>query len=262
MLAFLSHSFLWQIGIAEFCALSFLIIMSFTSTYYAKKYLKHKFVYGIFYGSSMFFSGIIGFSVLYLLLLISNTLDEIPTTAVPLINPMGNLLFLFSLIFDHSNLNTNNWFWINLVYLFLIHLLAIVFSCLFWSFLRRKLKLSNDFKHVDILRKKEFLVGLFLIFIFTLATYIINRFVSASGLWLTGLARISLNGVATISLLLSARYLFKEFNFPTNIYVSLASFIMSLVHKKTRFIENLVFMLHTVLAFVSSSFFVSLLTFI
>ncbi|WP_426461619.1 hypothetical protein [Mycoplasma hafezii] len=258
----LKNTFLWQIGISEFISLSFLITMSFLSTYLGKKYKHHNHLYGTIYGLSVFLAGLLAMFILRGISYLEHNEVLLKTNTASFNNPMGTFLFIFVYIFSNlGNLDLSQFVWINLLWLILIHLLAIVCACTFWSFIRKRFKLNNDFKHVDVLQKREIGLEVIFMFLLVLIVYIISfRVILKDPFW-DAFTNVAATGLGAMVLLIIISF-FRVFSFPTNIYVSLASFFMSVVHKKTKFVINFAYFNYTIVSFAGNAFLVSLLTFI
>ncbi|QGZ97531.1 hypothetical protein GE118_01810 [Mycoplasma sp. NEAQ87857] len=253
----LETTFNWQIALSELISLYLLILVSFIATYLGNKFIKYKIIFPIIYSLGVLLTSIIGYS-LYKVLTINSNLNN--TNILPTINPMGSLLFTFSnlihTILTNSAKEAN---YINLLYLFLVHLLATILATSTWIIIKKKFRFTKSHKDVTIINQKNVLVDIGFIALFILLV-VITQGPIKDQLDLNFFQVVSILWVVLFILLLTVRHM-NLFSFPSNIYVSLASYLITLYEQKNQ-IKNAIFISYTILAYFVFSLGFSFLTLI
>ncbi|MEA4190897.1 hypothetical protein [Mycoplasma sp. 2248] len=237
----LTKKFLWELFVAEFLAVTFLSTMSLLLTYVGKKYVKLKFIFPFTYGLATLAAGLLSYFILRgVVYQFENDLyNDISKNVPPVINPVVSLFYVFIYLFN-KNLNNQTILFLNLFLLFLAHMLASIVSGNVWGLISRKykkLQVSNmnksSIKTYSTLKDVSQII-IFASILFAIQHTItenLNSYVMAD----------TIAGLTTYVALLACTLVFKEFSFPTNIYVCAGSFFASLHTNKKNWHKNLLY---------------------
>ncbi|SJZ41342.1 hypothetical protein [Mycoplasmopsis verecunda] len=250
----LTKDFIWEFFIAELMSVGFLTLMSFLCTHYAHKYTKRNFLYPFFYACATLTAALISFAVLRILAQIfePDKFDEINNNIPPIVNPMVTLFYVFTYAFNPIKTQIHI---ANIWLIILGHIIGGTLGGLIWVRIKRNKKyLNNSYKNVKDIKPKELLWDSGFIFSFTLLTFIIqyiinhktNNYILSS----------TYTGGLTLCMLLSASWMLR-FSFPTNIYVSGGSFIVSYYYNKSKRKTNALYLMFVALVYIVSTAIVS-----
>ncbi|RIV16844.1 hypothetical protein [Mycoplasmopsis gallopavonis] len=255
----LTQNFIWEVAISEYCGLLFLILISFVSTYLAKRKIKIKLAFSIIYSLGILGSSLLSLSILKMLFFVSKSPMLSYNELVPIINPMGTLLFLCVELIEFISLNqASKILALNVLILLLVHLFAALSAfILAFFFLKRKPEYKDLFIGTNSLSKKVISYQFCFIFIFILLVFLIEYKLNFKVSLQNVLFKEMLSALACF-LTLAWISLLGQFNYPTNLYVAFATFLLAIWQRKTRLVTNLVQMQITIIFYCTNSLLISL----
>ncbi|WP_416755744.1 hypothetical protein ACM0K4_01695 [Mycoplasma sp. VS42A] len=252
----LTNNFIWEFFIAELISVAFLTLMSFLCTHFAKKYKRRNFTYAFFYALATLSSAFISFAILRILAQIFEPRAiylKINNSIPPIVNPMVTLFYVFTYVFNPIKTEIHV---ANIWLIILGHFIGGIIGGLLWAWIKRNnAHLNNSYKNVALIQSKELSWDTGFIFIFTLLTFIIQYVINKKSN--NYILSSTYTGLLTYLILLVASWMLR-LSFPTNIYVSTGSYIVSLFYDRDKIKANTTYILFVALAYIISTALVSL----
>ncbi|MHA3786498.1 hypothetical protein [Mycoplasma sp. Z244C] len=252
----LTNNFIWEFFVAELISVAFLTLMSFLCTHLAKAYNKRNFIYPFFYALATLTSAFISFAVLRILAQFfepKSMYEKINNNIPPIVNPMVTLFYVFTYVFNPVKTQIHV---ANIWLIILGHVIGGIIGGLIWACIKRKRpSLNNSYKNVSMIQRTELSWDTGFVFVFTLLTFIIQYVINKKSN--NYILSSSYTGLLTFLMLLLASWMLR-LSFPTNIYVSTGSFIVSLFYDRDKIKANASYLSFVALAYIISTALVSL----
>ncbi|MFV8459215.1 hypothetical protein [Mycoplasma sp. CR] len=252
----LTNNFIWEFFIAELISVAFLTLMSFLCTHFAKKYNHRNFVYPFFYALATLTSAFISFAVLRILAQIFEPkamYEKINNSIPPIVNPMVTLFYVFTYLFNpiKSQIHIAN-IWL----IILGHFIGGIIGGLLWALIKKnRPSLNASYKNLTRIQIKELSWDAGFIFAFTILTFIIQYVINKKSN--NYILSSTYTGLLTYIILLVASWMLR-LSFPTNIYVSTGSYVVSLFYDRDKIKANTTYLLFVASAYIISTALVSL----